>query len=89
MSGLRYVRLSNSPRIIVVDEDIHAIRNAMLNLTSFPRNNILKFSRYIFQPTLVLVKSKMKNYNSIQILKCEISKYYNSLVFTVYKRLTI
>ena len=54
-----------------------------------PRNNISKCSRYIFRPTLVLVKSEMKNYNSIQILKLEISKNYNSLVFTVYKRLTI
>ena len=61
----------------------------LFNRKHIPRNNIAKFSPYIFRLTLVLVKSEMKNYNSIQILKLEISKYYNSLVFTVYKRLTI
>ena len=59
-----------------------------LRKDSIPRNNLLKCSGYIFRPTLVLVKSEMNNYNSIQILKLEISKYYSSLVFTVYKRLT-
>ena len=39
----------------------------LLSRKRIPRNNILKFSQYIFRPTLI--KSEMKNYNSIQILK--------------------
>ena len=62
----------------------------LFNRKSIPRNNIFNFSQYVFRPTLVLVKSEMKYYNSIQILKLQISNSnYNSLVFTVYKRLTI